>query len=220
MKTPASVHGEYSDAPHPVAKDVTAFILTGGKSERMGRDKAAIETPQGGTLLERAIATAATVAGQVAIVGPRERYAGYAWAGEIVEDMYAGRGPLAGIHAALTSSQTEWNIVLAVDLPFVTPELLSWMLRQARASNAQVTVAQDGGRLHPLCAVYRKDFSAVANGALEAGRNKIDAAFVTADTRIVTEQELRQAGFETRLFANVNTPEELAQAFGNVPPAG
>src|SRR5689334_16554621 len=117
---------EYS--PHSAAPDVTAFVLTGGKSTRMGEDKAGLRLPSGMTLLEHALATCGAVAGQVGIVGPRTRYASYAWAGEIVEDIFPDRGPLGGIHAALSVTQTDWNIMLAVDVPGASAMLLRWLL--------------------------------------------------------------------------------------------
>ncbi|HEX6879156.1 MAG TPA: molybdenum cofactor guanylyltransferase [Terriglobales bacterium] len=196
-------------APHPISPDVTAFVLTGGKSERMGKDKALLPLASGATLLEHALAVASAVAGQIGIIGPRERYAAYAWAGEIIEDIFPQQGPLAGIHAALSVSKTEWNIVLAVDLPRVTPELLRWMLGEARKSGKQVTVASVSGGLHPLCGVYRRDFRQRAEAGLREGWNKVAANFDPASTRTLTEDEVRTAGFEPELFQNVNTPEEF-----------
>src|SRR5512146_799952 len=108
---------------HRAQSDVTAFILAGGRSERMGQDKATMRLASGRTLLENALAVTGTIAGQVGIVGPRQKYAAHAWVGEIVEDAFPDRGPLAGIHAALAKTTTEWNVILAVDLPGVTAAL-------------------------------------------------------------------------------------------------
>lgn len=195
--------------PHPVQPDVSAFILTGGKSERMGHDKALLRLPSGTTLLEHALAVASAVAGEVGIVGQRQRYGTYVWAGEIVEDIFPDRGPLGGIHAALSASQTDWNILLAVDLPQVSAELLLWMLKMARADGKEVTVASVDGGLHPLCGVYRKSFKTRAEHGLQSGRNKVAANFDPASLRILTEDEVRNAGFSQDMFINVNTPEEF-----------
>ena len=194
---------------HPVQPDVSAFVLTGGKSERMGNDKALLRLPSGTTLLEHALAVASAVAGEVGIVGPKQRYGTYAWAGEIVEDIFPDRGPLGGIHAALSASQTDWNVMLAVDLPQVTSDLLLWMLKMARAAGKEVTVASVAGGLHPLCGVYRKSFKARAEEGLQAGRNKVAANFDPASLRVISEEEVRAAGFSPEMFTNVNTPEEF-----------
>ncbi len=194
---------------HNAQRDVTAFILAGGKSERMGQDKATMRLASGRTLLENALAIAGAITGQVGIVGPRQKYASYAWAGEIVEDVFTDRGPLGAIHAALSATTTEWNIILAVDLPGVTSPLLEWILKTARQAESQVTVASIAGGLQPLCAVYRKSFRTRAEHALRDGHNKVDASFDRASLRILAEQEVRSAGFSPEMFANVNTPEEF-----------
>lgn len=200
---------EYSQ--HPVAVDVTAFVLTGGKSTRMGEDKAGLRLPNGMTLLEHALATCGAVAAQVGILGPRARYGAYAWAGEIVEDVFPGRGPLGGIHAALETTTTEWNLILAVDLPGITVELLRWLLDEARKTGKLVTVPKIEDQQQPLCAVYRRDFGKIAEQALQDNRNKVNGCFPVEGTRIISEQELANAGFRPELFANVNTPEEFAK---------
>lgn len=200
---------EYS--PHPVAGDVTAFVLTGGKSTRMGEDKAGLRLPSGMTLLEHALATCAAVAGQVGILGPQSRYGTYAWAGEIVEDIFPDRGPLAGIHAALANTTTEWNIVLAVDLPGITAELLRWTLDEARKTGKLVTVPKIEDQQQPLCAVYRRGFAEIAEQALKENRNKVNGCFPREDTRVISEQELVASGFMPEMFANVNTPEEFSK---------
>ena len=75
-----------------------------------------------------------------------------------------------------------------------------------------VTVARAGGRLQPLCAIYRREFADRAEEALKAGHYKIDALFATLSTRILDEEELETAGFSSRLFRNLNTREDLAEA--------
>ncbi len=200
--------------PHPVQPDVSAFILTGGKSERMGRDKALLRLPSGITLLEHAVGVASTVAGQVGIVGPRQRYSTYAWAGEIVEDIFPDRGPLGGIHAALSASQTDWNVLLAVDLPQVSADLLRWMLKMAREGGKEITVASVEGGLHPLCGVYRKSFKGRTEQGLREGRNKVAANFDPASLRVLSEAEVCAAGFSPEMFINVNTPEEFYKLTG------
>src|SRR5512142_1219494 len=212
--TPLTI--ETKERSHPVQRDVTAFVLTGGKSERMGQDKAALRLASGRTLLENALAVAGAVTGQVGIVGPRQKYGTYAWAGEIVEDIFPGHGPLGGIHAALSASTTEWNIILAVDLPNVSAALLEWLLSVAQISAALVTVASIRRGLQPLCGVYRKSFRDLAEQALQKNHNKVDSSFDRNSLRILTEEEIRAAGFDESMFVNVNTPEEFEKlAVGN-----
>jgi molybdopterin-guanine dinucleotide biosynthesis protein A len=174
----------------------------------MGTDKAFVML-EGRTLLARALEVCRTITSDVRIVGDRKKFAPFA---PVVEDMFPGCGPLAGIHAALRASQTELNVVLAVDLPFVSPALLLFLMAQARESGAIVTVPRAGRGWQPLCAVYRRAFADTAETALRAGHYKIDALFDESLIRPVGEEDLRSAGFAPEVFRNLNTPEELADA--------
>ena len=126
--------------------------------------------------------------------------------------MYRDRGPLGGIHAALASSAAELNLILAVDVPFVSRDFLQYLLKRARESEAIVTVPRAARGLQPLCGVYRRSFVEVAEQALREGRNKIDELFRLVETRVVEEHELAEAGFSVEMFQNLNTPEEWETA--------
>ena len=189
-----------------VPHDVTAFILAGGKSTRMGADKAFVEY-DGRTLLARALDLARSVTPDVRIVGCREKFAPFA---PVVEDVFHDRGPLGGIHAALRSSSGELNLMLAVDMPFVSEAFLQYLIDEARvATSAMVVVARGEARWQPLCGIYRRSFADAAEAALLAGRNRIDPLFDASTTRVIDEEELRHAGFSSAIFRNLNTPEEL-----------
>jgi molybdopterin-guanine dinucleotide biosynthesis protein A len=131
-----------------------------------------------------------------------------------VADVFPGCGPLAGIHAALVHSPAELNLMLAVDMPFVSGELLAFLFAAADESNAIVTVPRSGKGLQPLCAVYRRDFFLVAEQALREGKYKIDAAFAGVSVRVIEEVELAAAGFSEQSFFNVNTPQDHLEAEG------
>jgi molybdopterin-guanine dinucleotide biosynthesis protein A len=185
-------------------KLLTAFVLAGGKSTRMGRDKALLEI-DGEALLVRILKLARLIAPEVRIIGDAKRFAPW---GDVVEDIYPEHGPLGGIHAALAGTETDLNLVLPVDMPLLDRAFLGFLVAKAESSSAIVTVPRSGGRLHPLCATYRKAFVEVAKRALEAGHNKIDALFSDVETLIIEEDELGQNGFLPSLFRNVNTPQD------------
>jgi molybdenum cofactor guanylyltransferase len=217
--------------------DVAAFVIAGGQSSRMGRDKAFL-TLRGSTLLERALAVARCVCPEVTIVGQREKFAAY---GNVIEDIFPGQGPLAGIHAALSGSACELNLMIGVDTPFLDPKFVQYLVQQARTSGAVVTVpvTRSGGQwlvasdragdtnalagnqkleagnsvqAQPLCAVYRREFAAVADDALRRGRNNIVPLFALVTTRQISDAEMRELAFDPRMFDNLNTPEEWDQA--------
>jgi molybdopterin-guanine dinucleotide biosynthesis protein A len=187
------------------------FVLAGGKSSRMGTDKAFLDF-HGETLLDRALTVMGTACDRVTIVGDPVKFAKYSSTkyGAVVADIFSGCGPLGGIHAALTQSSAELNLMLAVDMPFVSAELLEflWAAAEGEGNRAMVTVPCAGRGLQPLCAVYRRDFSVTAEQALRAGKYKIDAAFAGVSTRVVEESELAAAGFAEQMFFNVNTPQD------------
>lgn len=190
----------------PPANDVTIAILAGGKSTRMGRDKAFVEF-QGRTLLAHSLDLAHTLSSNVCIVGDREKFAPFA---SVVEDELPNHGPLGGIHAALRASNTDLNLMFAVDMPFVTDLLLQYLIAQALgAPTAMAVVPRWNGGWQPLCAVYRRNFAVAADHALRAGRNRIDLLFDAASTRIIEKDELESAGFSSNVFRNLNTPEDM-----------
>jgi molybdenum cofactor guanylyltransferase len=190
--------------------ELSAFILAGGKSTRMGRDKAFVQLA-GRTLLERALELARSVTQQVWIVGEREKFSAFA---PVTEDIFQGRGPLAAIHAALRASRSDLNLMLAVDVPFVRPEFLKYLVEQARASDALVTVPHSEKGFQPICAVYRRAFADFAESSLRTGENKIDPLFAQVTTRVINEKEILSLGFSPEIFRNLNTPEDLRQCGG------
>jgi molybdenum cofactor guanylyltransferase len=192
-----------------VAPDLSAFILAGGKSTRMGADKAFVRLG-GRTLLDRVQGLARSLTSDVRIIGDPAKFAAFA---PVVQDVFRECGPLAGIHAALRASSRELNLILAVDVPFVSLPLLQYLIERARNSaTATVTVTQAGGGWQPLCAVYRREFADAAEQALRAGRHKIDALFEATPTQVIKEDELEAAGFSAEMFRNLNTREELEAA--------
>lgn len=188
--------------------DLTAFLLAGGKSTRMGSDKAFMEFKRQ-SLLDRALSTLRTLTPEVLIVGERARFARY---GSVVEDIFRDRGPLGGIHAALAATATELNVVLAVDLPFVFSKDLDYLVKRARSSPAVAIVPRSSDGWQPLCAVYRRAFKDLAERSLLQGKNKIDALFEQANVLRISEAELAQNGSSREIFRNLNTPADLEQA--------
>ena len=183
---------------------ITAFVLAGGRSSRMGVDKALLSFGDQ-TLLGRALQTASAATDRVVIVGPRGRYGTF---GDVVEDVYKDCGPLAGIHAALGATETELNLVLSVDMPLMSAEFLRWLLELAGKASELIVVPDVLGGPQPLCAVYHRPVLGLADQALKDGDYKIGHLFSRAPTRYISEAEITEAGFSPQVFKNVNTTEE------------
>ena len=198
-------------APH----QITGFVLAGGKSSRMGADKAALSL-NGRTLLEHALAAIRPVSEQVFIIGSRALYGSF---GPGYEDIVPGCGPLGGVHAALTHSQTELNLIIAVDTPFLTPELLRYLAKRAADASCMIVALRIAGYVQPLCAVYSRKFLPVAAVALQAGKYKLASLFPPESTLVITEPELEKFAFTADMFENLNTPEDMERARGELPEA-
>jgi molybdenum cofactor guanylyltransferase len=190
---------------HP---QLTGFVLAGGKSTRMGQDKAAVML-HGRTLLEHTLAALRVVCRDVAILG---KYELYGTMGPVYEDIFPGCGPLSGIHAALTNSQTQFNLIIAVDTPFLAPAFLRYLAERAITSGAVVTTPEINDYTQPLCTVYSLDFLPIAEQALRQGNYKIVPLFPRGKTLVIKESELRKFAFAADMFENLNTPDDLARA--------
>lgn len=219
---------------------VTGFVLAGGKSTRMGQDKAALQL-DGRTLLEHAIEVLGQAADEVRILGPRERYASYGM--PVIEDVFPECGPLGGIHAALSHTSTRLNLIIAVDTPFLSAEFLRFMVERSLSSGAIITTPEIAGYRQPLCSVYAREFLPIAEQALKRPRTsamslkaekprpdmqknaapaaeresksteyKIVPLFPPDSTCVITEAEMRRFAFPPGMFENLNTPQDLERA--------
>ena len=150
------------------------FILVGGKSSRMGRDKALL--PYRGTVLVSWIAREVeTVTGTVTLVGAPDRYASLGR--HVIADSRAGCGPLAGIEAALRYSSADWNVIVACDMPGVTAALLENLLIQAAEQDCDCLLPVGATDFpEPLCAVWHVRCLAAIRSALNSNVRKITDA--------------------------------------------
>lgn len=189
-----------------------AAILAGGKSRRMGRDKARLEF-LGVPLIERVRRVATAVAQKVIVVGG----AGYLADKGVptVPDRFPGASALGGVATALGWAREKlgpgtWVLCLACDLPLVRPELLSllWDLRD----EAQVVVPRVEAGYEPLVALYREDGLGVLEEQIRRGDLSILRAFPRLRTVEVGEEILRRADPELRSFLNLNRPEDVERA--------
>jgi molybdopterin-guanine dinucleotide biosynthesis protein A len=145
---------------------IEAFVLAGGRSRRMGRDKALLEWG-GSRLVERAVQSLRGVCALVRIVGDREDLNRLA---PVVADTFPGSGPLGGIHAALAATTHDWNLFLPVDMPLLPAGFPAWMLDRVALTEAVATMPVVAGLPQPLCAVYHRAMEPALREELTAGR--------------------------------------------------
>ena len=179
------------------------YVLAGGRSARMGCDKALLPF-RGGRLVESVARAVELAAGSAVLVGNARLYEHLGYAA--IPDRYPGAGPLGGIVTALHHSSADWNLVAACDMPELSGEFLGFLINTAAAehSGADVLVpAGPSGRLEPLCAVYHRRSRPALERALERGDRSVRGALEKLHAAVVAVPEVTP-------FQNVNTPEEWA----------
>ncbi|MBZ4674465.1 MAG: molybdenum cofactor guanylyltransferase, partial [Dysgonamonadaceae bacterium] len=132
-------------------KDISGFILTGGKSSRMGTDKGMLLFDRKPLVLY-ALETLDEVAEQTMISANDSAYDQFSR--PVVKDVFRDIGPMGGIYSCLRQSVTEFNIFLSCDTPFVPSALFVLLLQHIGNSSCALPV-HDGNRIEPLCAIYR-----------------------------------------------------------------
>jgi molybdopterin-guanine dinucleotide biosynthesis protein MobB len=186
---------------------VSLAILAGGRSRRMGQDKAFAEFG-GGTLIEWVLDRVAGLFPHAFIVAKEvSRYRDLGL--PVVADALPASSPTVGVYSAVLAAPTDRTLCLGCDLPFVTPEVLIALAE--RSAGHEALVPCDGGWLQPLCAVYSRATLGALEEMLTADERRIDLIFERVATEYVDVAELG-LGDSGRLFLNVNTQAELAAA--------
>ena len=188
---------------------------------------------QGRTLIEHALDKLRALDTYPRILGSRRDLESFA---PVIPDNFPGRGPLAGIEAALSLTDTDLNLFLPVDLPLLPVEFLRWMLARAAITNAVATIPSLGGRPHPLCAIYHRRLLPAIRTALAQGDAKvirvIDRAAAVENLPIdsfqveyIAAAQSDAAGPQAGVswprhlpvhmwFQNLNTPADIARSIG------
>lgn len=193
----------------PKMRGVTGIVLAGGRSRRLGRDKALL-CFEGEPLVARAVRFLKGLCPEVLVItGEERRYADLLDV-PVLEDLVKGKGPLGGLYTALVASSHDYNLVLACDMPLLEPRLLVLLLeRIALAPRAGAIVPEVGGQLEPFPGVYRRSCAIKIRELLARGCLRVHDLFELVPTAVVAEEEIRAADPGLRSFINLNRPEEL-----------
>jgi len=192
-------------------------ILAGGRSRRMGRDKAFVPF-DGRPLVARAVALGRAISPLAMLVVHRDqldedRYRQLAADLEIrlCADEYDYKGPLGGLVTALRSGQTGNGVVLlACDMPYLTRELIQLLIERHRAGGYAATVPVDQeGRLQPLVGVYSESVLPVAEEMIGLDILRFEGLFDRVRTRVIDFTEIADLRGSERFFTNLNRPADL-----------
>jgi molybdenum cofactor guanylyltransferase len=190
------------------------FILAGGRSSRMGRDKATLEIG-GVTMLNRAIGLLKDVGISATVVGLPVEFERRALQVPVIGDGWAGMGPLSGIATALRQTPATWNLVVACDMPYLTAEWLRFLLQRTKAtsaSGADAIVPRRERGPEPLCAVYHRRAEAAIREALQQGKRKVTEVVARLKTEYVEREEWKAFDSDGLLFKNMNQPADYEEA--------
>jgi molybdopterin-guanine dinucleotide biosynthesis protein A len=209
----------------PWREEAAAFILAGGRSSRMGSDKA-LALFTGRPMIETALATLRAAGLSAEIAGSRSPLA--AFAPEIPDtwsDVGGSVGPLGGVYTALSATRADWNVFLTVDTPLMPPSLLVCLLERARLTGSPVTAISLNGRLEPFPVVLHRDGLVTLDQFLRSGQRACHAAWRAICSgqshmfQPVAVEYLTQCGQVFHAgdlppalwFLNANTPADLAR---------
>lgn len=177
---------------------VSAAVLAGGYSSRMGRDKALLEC-DGHTLLDIHVSRLKAIGvGEILLSGTPHQIPG----ARNVADLYPHRGPLSGVHACMRCAAFPALLVVSVDVPLIPADTLRQLIHD---HSGGITVLEHAGRLEPLMAVYSCDLAEEVERILNSDRHAISRLFDNAPVRHCPYRD------DERLLSGCNTPEEYAR---------
>ena len=186
---------------------VTGVILAGGKSSRMGSNKALLPY-RGGRFIEAIHRQLSVLFDEVLVVTNTPEQ--YAFLGcRMVSDLYPGMGALAGLHAGLAHSRTPHIFAVACDMPHLNDTLIRTLV--ARRHQAEVVIPEGEKGLEPLHAVYSRSCLPAMEMALRTDQKRIVSFFDQAEVRLVPRGKIAALDPDYTSFRNINTPEDYRQ---------
>jgi molybdopterin-guanine dinucleotide biosynthesis protein A len=185
------------------------MVLAGGESRRMGRDKLLLEVC-GVPLLRRVRDALAARCAEIIVVGEDPvRLEGVR---RIPDERPGGLGPLAGMEAGLTAARNRLVFVAAGDMPFLSADLIGYLLERLQGRGVSAVVPRHRGGMHPLCAAYDREILPHVRAALDGGVRSVREFLRDVGSVEYVGEELRRFGDPDLFLMNVNSPEDLDRA--------
>ena len=181
---------------------ITGIILTGGKSTRMGTDKALLKIGDE-TLLERAVNLCKPVCSQILISSDSPAHDFYGL--KRVADEFPGCGPMSGIYSCLKQAETEWCFVISVDSAFITVDFVKFLISQT--GNNLAVIPSHSGSIEPLVAMYNKKCLLHIENQIHSADYKMRNLFKTVKTKFAEVHEWTEKYPD--IFKNLNRPEDF-----------
>lgn len=187
-------------------RELSAIVLAGGQSRRLGRDKALLPW-QGRTLIEHIVAQLTELSDDVLVITGTERRYQELLDVPIFADEIKNIGPMGGLYTGLTHARSEYSLIVACDMPLLTRAIID-LLRSELDSSVRAVVPEVQGHRVPTLAIYHKECLAVIERLLIQGITALQALLDSAPTKVIPETQLRIIDPELRAFTNLNTLED------------
>ena len=184
-----------------IKADISGYILAGGKSLRMGTDKALLLV-HNEPLLFRIKKLIDPFCSAIAISGQKADYDDFNI--EMIPDLFPDCGPISGIFSSLKHSPTEWNLMVSVDVPFINTELIQFLISQIGEYDC-IIPEHDGG-IEPLIGLYNRQILPQLEETINQGDYKLLRMLAKLNTRFLNCNSLIKK--YPRLFFNINHPED------------
>ena len=183
---------------------IHGLVLAGGKSSRMGQGKGLMRL--GNQLLVlRAAEILLPIVHTVTLRAPPDRYGNLGF--PVVADLWPDKGPLVALCTGLISSNAEWSLFLACDLPRVSRRFVEFLIRRARATRSDAVLPCTPDGWQPPCAAYHARCRMVFEAAIRQDQLTIVELFDKLRPEAITPDEMATSGLSAAEFVNVNTPE-------------
>ena len=184
--------------------NIPAYILCGGRSSRMGQDKGLV-TLQESEFISYIINTLKNITDSIVLVTENEEYSRFGL--PVIQDIYAEKGPLGGIHAALQHSEESQILVFSCDIPLLKSYVIEELIRFK--NSADIVFAKTEKKWHPLIGIYAKTLLPVVEEHLNQNKLKL--------IDFIKEHKYKPVDFiDDTAFTNINTPEILARVEKNL----
>lgn len=180
---------------------ISGYVFAGGKSRRMGTDKALL-TIENQPILLRMINLIKPSCDYLAISGQNAEYSFLNL--EMVPDVYTGCGPISGIYSCLKNSKTDWILIISVDVPFVTEEFIRFLI--SNISETDCVIPKHDSGLEPLVALYHKHTLPVVEEMIRTGDYKLMNLLAKLDAKYLDCTDILISN--PRLFHNLNNPDD------------
>lgn len=198
------MNSESNNMPH----NVSAIILAGGNSSRLGRDKALVSIYNSSTIIRTIVEKLQVISDDVIIATNGQRYTDLGV--KLTSDIYLNNGPLAGLHSGLLAAKYSHALVVACDMPFLNVNLLSYMVSQPL--DYDVLVPKMEGWLEPLHAIYSRQCIWPIERMLKDHRLKMYDFLDTVAIKYIFKDTIKMFDPQYRSFFNINSPNALEEA--------